>query len=270
MALESRREKEMFALIARYGGAAFVAPSVVERPIDSNEELFVHTDRLMAGDFDLVVLMTATGLAYWRDASIARYPAEQFTAALGRTTLVSRGPKPVVVLHQMGLKPAIIVPEPNTWQEMVPLIAQRDERRIAVQEYGRGNPEFVAALESLGGVVTPVCIYRWELPTDTGPLREAARRIAQRECDVVIFTTSIQLTHLLQVAAADGIEREVLRALADNIVVASVGPIMDAALITHGLNPDIIPAHPKMGILVRAAAENAHTELARKRRPARS
>jgi len=260
----------MSALIARYGGAAFVAPSVVERPIDSNDELFGHTDRLMAGGFDLVVLMTATGLAYWRDASAARYPVEQFTAALGRTTLVSRGPKPVVVLHQMGLKPSIIVPEPNTWQEMVPLIAQRDERRIAIQEYGRGNPEFIAALEALGGDVTPVCIYRWELPTDIGPLREAARRIAERECDVVIFTTSIQLTHLLQVAAVDGIEQEVLRALAEHIVVASVGPIMDAALIAQGLYPDIVPAHPKMGILVRAAAEHAHAGLIRKRKPVRS
>jgi len=209
VSLESRRAKEMEALILRYGGRPFVAPSVAERAVDGNDELFAQTARLIDGAFDMVVLMTATGLAYWRDASASRYPAEVFSAALARTTLVSRGPKPVVVLHQMGLKPTVIVPEPNTWQEMVPLIAARPERRIAVQEYGRGNPEFVAALEALGAEVTPVCIYRWELPADTSPLREAVRRIAGRECDVVIFTTSVQLTHLLEIARAEGMEADV-------------------------------------------------------------
>jgi uroporphyrinogen-III synthase len=255
----------MEALILRYQGRPFVAPSVVERAIETNEDLLVHTGQLIAGAFDMVVLMTGTGLAYWRDASVTRYAPDDFVSALARTTLVSRGPKPVVVLHQMGLKAQVQVPEPNTWQEMVPLIAARSERRIAIQEYGRGNPEFVAALESLGGEVTPICIYRWELPADTGPLREAARRIAQRDCDVVVFTTSVQLTHLLEIAAAEGLEQEVRRSLEHDVVIASVGPIMDAALVAQNLKPDIVPPHPKMGILLRAAAENAYDALTLKR-----
>lgn len=267
VSLESRRAKEMESLILRYGGRPFVAPSVVDRPLDTNDELFEHTARLLQDAFDMVVLMTGTGLAYWRDAALTRYPAEQFTAALGRTAMVSRGPKPMVVLHQMGLKPTVVVPEPNTWQQMVPMIAARPERRIAIQEYGRGNPDFVAELESLGAEVTPISIYRWELPPDTGPLREAARRIASRECDVVVFTTSVQLTHLLEIARADGIEAELRAALARHAAIASVGPIMDAALEAEGLVPDLVPPHPKMGILLRFSAENAATVLAGKRRP---
>jgi hypothetical protein len=41
---------------------------------------------------------------------------------------------------------------------------------------------------------------------------------------------------------------------------------MDAALADRGFTPDIVPAHPKMPVLVRAAAEAAHSVLARKRR----
>jgi hypothetical protein len=40
---------------------------------------------------------------------------------------------------------------------------------------------------------------------------------------------------------------------------------MNAALAEHGLEPDIVPVHPKMGVLVRAAAEQAATVLRRKR-----
>lgn len=265
MSLESRRAKEMEALIIRHGGQPFVAPSVKERAIEVNDEIFSWAERLFAGAFDMTVLMTGTGLAYLRDAIVTRYPRERFVEALRRTTLVSRGPKPIVILHELGLKAQVNVPEPNTWREMAPILAARPERRITLQEYGKANREFVAALEAYGASVTSLAIYRWELPDEVEPLREAVRRIAGRDCDVVVFTTSVQLTHLMQVAAEMGREEDVMTALASDLVVASVGPIMDAALAERGLKPDITPAHPKMGILMRAAAEQSAEALMRKR-----
>ena len=265
LSLESRRAKEMEALIVRHGGVPFVAPSVRERAIEDNDTVFAWAQDLLAGRFDMTVLMTGTGLAYLRAAITTRFRLEQFVEALRRTTLVSRGPKPVVVLHELGLKAQIIVPEPNTWREMVPLIAVRPEREITLQEYGKPNAEFVAALEANGSRVTALAIYRWELPEDLLPLREAVRRIADRDCDVVVFTTSVQLVHLLQVAEEAGRAREVMSALEADLVIASVGPIMDAALAERGLKPDIVPPHPKMGILMRSAAELSSAALARKR-----
>ena len=97
-----------------------------------------------------------------------------------------------------------MVPEPNTWKEVVEAVASRPERRIAVQEYGRPNPEMTSALEALGAQVTPFAIYRWDLPSDLEPLCEAARRLAAREVDVVLFTSSIQLDHLFQIAEERG------------------------------------------------------------------
>ena len=255
----------MASLIRRWDTEAFIAPSVKEKAISDNPELFRWAARLFAGDFEMVVLMTGAGLTYIRDAIQARYPKDQFAEALRRTTIVSRGPKPLAVLRELNVKAQVVVPEPNTWREIVPIVAARPERRITIQEYGRGNPEFVAALEKLGAITDTVSIYRWELPDHIERLRQAAALIASRECDVVIFTTSIQLTHLLQVAGAAGLEQSVRKALAEDLVVASVGPIMSAALVEEGIMPDIVPVHPKMGHLVRATAEQARGALARKR-----
>ncbi len=265
LSLESRRAREMEALIPRYGGAAFVAPSVREKPVEESPEILAWADRLMAGAFDMVVLTTGTGLAYLRDALAPRYSPDRLAEALRLTALVARGPKPVAVLHEMGLKAQVVVPEPNTWREMVPLIAARPERRVTILEYGKPNRELELALIQRGASVDTLAVYRWDLPSDVAPLREAVRRIASLDAEVVIFTTSVQLTHLLRVAAEMGLEREVRTSLAEGLVVASVGPVMNQALAAEGLSPDIVPAHPKMGPLVRASAEQARAALARKR-----
>ena len=269
LSLETRRAKEIEVLIRKMDGDPFVAPSVREQANEENADLFAWAEKLFSGDFDMVIFMTGVGLAYMRDAIADRYPAERFAAALRETTVVSRGPKPLAVLHQMGLEPQIRIGEPNTWREIVPVVARRTERRIAIQEYGKHNEEFVTALRALGAIVDPIAVYRWELPEDLEPLRESVRRLAAGQFDVVLLTASIQLVHLLDVARQMNLEAEVRRALAEQTAVASVGPVMNETLAEYGLTPDIIPEHPRMGVLVRAAAEQAAAVVARKRiRPA--
>jgi uroporphyrinogen-III synthase len=147
----------------------------------------------------------------------------------------------------------------------VDAVALRRERRIAVQEYGRPNLGMNQALEQLGAHVTPIAIYRWELPDDCEPLREAARRLAARKFDVVLFTSSIQLDHLVEIAVGLGIEDPVRSTLREDVAIASVGPVMTAALESQGFPVDIIPTHPKMGALVKAAAESTAAVLSKKR-----
>lgn len=79
-------------------------------------------------------------------------------------------------------------------------VAARPERRIAVQEYGRPNLEMNAALEHLGASVTPIVLCRWEFPADVVPLQTAARGLFERQFEAILFTSSIQLDHLMVIA----------------------------------------------------------------------
>jgi uroporphyrinogen-III synthase len=150
---------------------------------------------------------------------------------------------------------AVAVPEPNTWRELLHAIEGRPERRIAVQEYGRPNEELLQALRERAEV-TAVRVYEWDLPADTGPLREAARELADRRFDLAMFTTSIQIHHLMRVAAEMGIEADARDGLA-RAVIGSIGPTTTESLREHGLTPDMEPSHPKMGILVQELAGRA-------------
>jgi uroporphyrinogen-III synthase len=254
LALESRRTAEMAELIRKQGGAATVAPSMREIPVQGDAEVFAFTERLFQGEFDMMILLTGVGTRQLNRLAAKRYGENAFAEALRRITVVARGPKPAAALREIGVIPTVIAGEPNTSKEVLAAVEGRPERRIAVQEYGRPSPELVAALQARGATVTAVRVYQWDLPEDTGPLRDAARKLAAGEFDAVLFTTSAQIVHLARVAAADGIEADVLDRLRRTFV-GSIGPTTTEALEEYGIAADFEPSHPKMGFLVKEAAE---------------
>jgi uroporphyrinogen-III synthase len=201
------------------------------------------------------------------------YPVEKYVAALRKLVVVARGPKPVAVLTEMGIPITVTVPEPNTWRELLRAIdesaasAPLRGRQIAVQEYGVSNPELLAALSERGARVTSVPVYEWGLPEDLGPLRAAVASLARQEIDVVMFTSGMQVTNLLQVAAETSMEDAVRRAFS-RMLVASIGPVTSEKLREHGLAADLEPSHPKMGYLVSETAQRSAELLRRKRTPA--
>ena len=264
IAFESRRAAEMARLIVNRGGVPFVAPSMREMPLEQNDEAFAFAERLFAGEFDMAILLTGVGTRLLDKALASRYPPERFREALRRLTVVARGPKPVAALREMGVPVTLAAPEPNTWKEVLAVLEGRPERRIALQEYGRPNTELIEALRARGAEVTPVRVYGWDLPEDTGPLLEAARRIAAGEGAVALFTTSVQAVHLFRIAAEAGITATALKAGLERAVIGSIGPTTTETLEEYGIRPDLEPSHPRMGFLVQETADRAADILAAK------
>ncbi len=253
LALESRRSAEMAELIRRRGGDPFVAPSMREVPLQPDELAARFAERLYAGEFDMMVLLTGVGTR-----QLNRLLGPRCGEALRKLTVVARGPKPLAALREMGLTAAVVAPEPNTWRELLQAIEGRTEKRIAVQEYGRSNPELLAGLGARGAEVTAVRVYQWDLPEDPTPLYEAARRLTAGEFDMVLFTTAIQVSHLARAAREQGIEEAAMEALR-RCFVGSIGPTTTEALEEFGVTPAFEPSHPKMGVLVvEAAAKLSH------------
>lgn len=267
VSFESRRAAEMASLIQRHGGVPVAAPTLREVAIDRNERALAFAGALQRGELDIVVLMTGVGtraLAAEVEPALGR---EALAEALGRVQVVARGPKPAAALRELKVAGFATVPEPNTWREVLAVLgrvaAPLEGKRVAVQEYGAPNRELYAALEAAGAVVTPVPVYRWALPEDTAPLRQALRALAAGEIPIALFTSRPQVEHLSLIAAEEGILEGVRAALARGVI-ASIGPVCSEALRADGLPPDLEPEHPRMGHMVKEAAARAGEILARK------
>ena len=196
----------MAALVSTYGGRPVVAPALREVPLESNPDALAFADALIRGEFDSVILLTGVGTRALLDVVERAGSREAFVAALAKTKVVVRGPKPLAVVRELQVPVWIAAPEPNTWREV---LAALDEKvagglpdkearghldkavgglpdkvagglqasgktlsglKIAVQEYGVSNQDLLQGLEERGARVTRVPVYRWALPEDLEPL----------------------------------------------------------------------------------------------------
>jgi uroporphyrinogen-III synthase len=271
LTLESRRGQEMSRLIETYGGKPLHAPAMREVPLSSNLEALKFADALFEGKLDVVIFLTGVGARALSKVLESVHPTEKFFEALRKVSVVARGPKPVAVLREWNVPIAIAAPEPNTWREVLRAIDDSKldlrDKHVAVQEYGVSNPELLEGLREQGARVTPVPVYQWDLPEDKAPLRAAVNSIIARGIDVALFTTSVQVTHLFQIAEQIG-KKDALKAGLENVVKASIGPTTSQVLRSYGLSIDLEASHPKMGFLVKEAAEQSEALL--QRNPSRS
>ncbi len=264
VAFERRRAAELTRLLERHGAQVVSAPALQEVALTENPGAHALVDELEAGRIDAFVLLTGVGTRALVGAIENRCPRERFAELMSKITLIARGPKPVAALRDLGLTAQIRAPEPNTWRQ---ILSEIDARlpirglRVAVQEYGRPNPDLMKGLQERGATTLAVPVYRWSLPDDLTPLRGAIDRILSGGADIVVFTTAVQLDHLLEVAGDSA--PSVIDALRDRIAVASIGPSASAALRERGIEPAIEPAHPKLGYLAAAIADYGTSRLRR-------
>jgi uroporphyrinogen-III synthase len=267
VSLESRRSEELVRLLSRHGLPAISAPSLREVPLSDQSEALAFGEALLRGECDLLVLLTGVGARALLDALATRWPRERVVEALARVQLACRGPKPVALLKEFGLKPQVTAPEPNTWRELISALRPLplEGRRVWVQEYGRPNEPLLEALRARGAEVQSAAVYAWQLPEDLAPLERAVDLLCADGADAVLFTSAQQLEHLLEIAQRLGKREALLQALRARVLVASIGPVTSEALAERGITADLEPEHPKMGHLVKALAGEGVRALERKR-----
>lgn len=268
LTLESRRGQEMSRLIETYGGKVLHVPAMREVPLSSNPDALNFADALLNGKIDAVVFLTGVGARALSQVLESVHPKEEFFEALRKVSVIARGPKPVAVLREWKVPIALTAPEPNTWREVLQAIDDHKldlrGKQVAIQEYGVSNAELLQGLRERGAQVIRVPVYQWDFPEDTAPLEAAVESIIAGGIDVALFTTGVQVTHLFQIAEQTG-KKDGLRASFEKVVKASIGPTTSEVLRSYGLSIDLEASHPKMGFLVKEAAEQSEAFVRRNR-----
>jgi uroporphyrinogen-III synthase len=255
--LESRMSAELATLIRNNGGEPRSAPSVKEVALSRRDEVAAFIDQISAGSYNFVLFMTGVGVkALFREAEeLGRL--DELLESLRKTTTVCRGPKPIAVLKRYEIPVSIAAAEPNTTAEVIRALAGHNlaSQRVALLHYGERADEMAEFLLGQGALLDELCLYEWQLPEDTTPMKELIGEVIRGEIDSVAFTSKVQVRHLFQVAGEIGRADELREALNNKTIVTAIGPTCAAMLTEEGVTPRVVPEHPKMGYMVKAMAD---------------
>ena len=253
--LEHRFTKEFSTLFERFGAKVYACPMLEEKPVENREDLQEFVRHVVSGSLDVMIFLTGVGARFLISEAESIGMKEDFLQALGKLTIVVRGPKPVTALRQFGVR-VDVVPDNPTTEGVIEALRSRDFQgfRIGVQLYGTPNPQLVSALQEKGAKVTPVQVYAYGAATDSSAVGAFIRRVVGGEVQVIAFTSAPQVRMLFDFAGQLGVTEALSKALKGGVIIASIGEVTNRALEERGLKAKIVPAQSKMGALAQAVA----------------
>jgi uroporphyrinogen-III synthase len=235
------RELALFARMLEERGAEVLRcpmVAILDTPDPAPVEAWLR--RLIAGPSDDLILLTGEGLRRLLGFAARAGVAPEFVAALKKLRKITRGPKPVRALREIGLD-ADLAAQPPTSEGVIATLSPLDlkGRRIAVQLYPDSTHEaLLGFLAASGAHADPVLPYVYVSAAEDGRVVEIIDEMAEGKVDAIAFTSSPQLRRLREVAAAAGYEARLRQALA-RTKVASVGPVVAGELDRLGAAVDI-------------------------------
>ena len=240
---ETRQLEELALLLEKEGATVLRCPLVAIKDAPDETPVMAWLNELIAGRFAYVVLMTGEALRRLLGFADRASRRHETITALAKLKLVTRGPKPVQALKEIGLQPQLVAQPPTTEGVMDALKAEPLVGKVVGYTlFGSPNPILEAFLTEAGAVGRPVLAYVYSAASDADRVADLIARMIRGEVDLLIITSSPQIERLVEVARERGCEMQLLEALGrTTIKVAAIGPVAAASLQKHGMRVDIQP-----------------------------
>jgi uroporphyrinogen-III synthase len=238
---EGRQLEELAQMLEKEGATALRCPmlSILDAPDDA--PLLAWLDRLEAGAFDWVILLTGEGLRRLLGCADRHGRRDAVIGALTKTRTLIRGPKPGRALREIGLSASLTASAPTT-DGVIATLRTLDLKgyTVGVQLYNESNPPLEQYLREAGATPVTVQPYIYAPATDAERVGELFQQMAAGKVDAIVFTSSPQIDRLFEVAEERQATALLQQALAKTLV-AAVGPIVAENLHKRGVTVQVCP-----------------------------
>ena len=239
---EGRELGQLIRMLEEHGAEAIPCPMIAIRDAPDAEPVAAWLGRFANGTCDDLVLMTGEGLRRLLGFARRTDLESAFLDRLRMTRKITRGPKPVRALREIGLDADIPADQPTT-EGIIAALRRIDlsGRSIGVQLYPcNPNLRLMDFVEAVGAVPDPVLPYVYVSEADDARVLDIINGMAGGQFDAIAFTSAPQVRRLRDVARAAGREPDLLQGFG-RIAVAAVGPIVASELEALGVQVGITP-----------------------------
>lgn len=257
---EGRQLEELAQMLEKEGATTLRYPMVSILNSPDTDSVHAWLDALIADRFDMVIFFTGEGIRRLQGFAERANLVDQMVAALRRTSILTRGPKPVKALKELELKNDLTAKKPTT-EGVIATLREKDlqGKTIGVQYFSESNPALEQFLSEAGATLNSVLPYVYAPATDADQVVDLIHKMANNEVDVLVLTSSPQIDRLYEVASKQKLESELAKGL-QQVQVAAVGPIVADTLREKGAPIDICP---EQGFVMKNLVKHIITNLSK-------
>jgi uroporphyrinogen-III synthase len=220
--------KSFSQLVERYGGIPIEIPLIAFRPIERNQRLH---DALMALDtYDWIIFTSNVTIETF-------FPFLKKEAGAGAAfpKIAVIGKKTAEVLKEMGMSPEFV---PSAYvaetfvEEFIPYIKKGS--RVLLPKGNLAREYIASSLKEAGAQVDEVVIYETYMPEESRV--KLANMLADRQLDILTFTSPSTVDHLMDVVKEYGLDEQL-----KECIIACIGPVSKKKLVSYGLTVHVSP-----------------------------
>jgi uroporphyrinogen-III synthase len=238
---EGRQLEELTEMLEKEGAAVLRCPllSILDAPDDA--PVVDWLDRFQTGAFDWVILFTGEGVRRLLACADRHGRRAAFIEGLAKTRTLTRGPKPVKALKEVGVAPTLIAQAPTT-DGVITTLRTLDlkGRAVGVQLYSDSNPPLLNYLRAAGATAFTVQPYIYAPASDAERVLQLIEQMNAGTVDAIVFTSSPQIDRLFAIAEEHGQMPQLTQAFAKTLV-AAVGPLVQEYLQRRGISVQVCP-----------------------------
>jgi uroporphyrinogen-III synthase len=240
---EARQLDVLASLLERRGAAVVRCPLVGIHDHPDQPAVRAWLERFNTNPPDLVIFYTGEGVERLHACAARSGIDAAFRAALARTPILTRGPKPKRALKQLELNPQHEAPVPTT-DGLILALRSIDvaAKRVVVQLYTADQDRtLVDHLAARGATVDCVAPYVYASAAEQEQVVGLIEALGAGRIDAIAFTSKAQVQRLLKVARERHLQDTLGAGLA-RTKVAAVGPVVAAELAADGIRVDAVPS----------------------------
>jgi uroporphyrinogen-III synthase len=253
---EARQLDVLAGLLERRGATVVRCPLVGIHDHPDQAAVRGWLERFVADVPAFTIFYTGEGVERLAACALRFDLYAEFRAALERTAIVTRGPKPRRALKKLERTAQLEAPSPTT-AGLIAAVGAVDvaAKRVAVQLYDADQDRaLVTHLTARGARVDCVAPYAYASAAEDERVADLIRELAHGQIDGIAFTSASQVQRLVKLAHQRGLRADLDAGLARTRI-AAVGPVVAAALEGAGFRVDAMPSdHFTMKPLVNALA----------------
>ncbi|BAK35907.1 putative transcriptional regulator [Microlunatus phosphovorus NM-1] len=250
-----RRSDDLIAALERRGATVMHAPSLKIAPNDEDTALAEETQAVIESRPEVVLVTTGYGMRRWFEVADAAGLGAELTDALESAKILARGPKSVGEVRAAGLE-ELAVSANDTTAALIDAVEQHSLTglRTVIQLHAYTDRAQLARLRGLSARLWTVTPYRWVQPAGSDRLQKLIDAACDRQLDAITFTSAPGAEATLAAAKSMGRLGELIAALNDDVLAATVGPV-SAGPLRHAGAQVLTPDRYRLGALIRLVTE---------------